>query len=240
MSKHILFVDDDSNVLKGIKRMFFDIERPWEVFFSNSPTHALALMAKTRVDLIVSDMVMPEMSGAELLQKVKEIYPDTVRFVLSGNNKKELILKSVAPADQYFSKPCSPEELIGAIDRIFEVEQIAGPSAKPAAEEPRKKVNLQSFISKLKVLPTLPKLYEQLRDCLDSPRSSFKDIAKIIKQDMTMTAKILQLVNSSFFAIILTLPSLRSISAFFLSTPKDALNSFSVSFDKSLISSNGL
>ena len=76
---HILFVDDESFILQGLKRGMRRHRNIWHMSFANSGMEALEIASKGRVDIIVSDMQMPQMDGAELLEKMKEKSPDTGR-----------------------------------------------------------------------------------------------------------------------------------------------------------------
>ena len=93
--KRILFVDDEVFVLDGLKRMLRRMRTQWEMEFVDSGEAALGVMAQKEFDVIVSDMRMPNMNGAELLNEVKDLHPNTIRFILSGYSDKDLILKSL-------------------------------------------------------------------------------------------------------------------------------------------------
>ena len=90
MLKKILFVDDEAQILKSIRRLFMDTE--YEVITAESGSEALDILANNKIDLIVSDMRMPNMSGYELLREVKRRFPHIVRIILSGLLKKESYL----------------------------------------------------------------------------------------------------------------------------------------------------
>lgn len=101
MKPNILFVDDEPLVLKGLARSLRSKYDTWDIHFANSGPLALEFIAQQGIDVIVTDMRMPEMDGAELLSKVQEKYPRVIRFVLSGQCDKETVLKSVGPSHQY-------------------------------------------------------------------------------------------------------------------------------------------
>jgi DNA-binding NtrC family response regulator len=117
--KSILFVDDEPNVIQGLKRMFHNMKKEWETYFALSGEEALNLLGKNRVDVVVSDMRMPIMNGAELLNKVMELYPQTIRIILSGHSDEKMIISSTKSTHQFLSKPCSPEILKGTIERAM-------------------------------------------------------------------------------------------------------------------------
>jgi putative nucleotidyltransferase with HDIG domain len=185
--KNILFVDDESNVIQGILRMLRPMRKEWKIFSANSGKEALELMTGQKIDVVVSDMRMPEMDGAELLEIVKDKYPQVIRIILSGQSEKEMILKSVKPAHQFLSKPCDAETLKKTIIKALHLRTLL---------HNEKMTNL---VSRIDSLPSLPALYTQIIEKLNEEESSLQDIAQIIKKDVSMTAEILKLVNSSFF-----------------------------------------
>ncbi|RLB26100.1 MAG: two-component system response regulator [Deltaproteobacteria bacterium] len=187
--KKILFVDDEPNVLNGLRRMLRGMRKEWDMHFAEGGEQALNLLSTTRFDVIISDMRMPGMDGAELLSIVMQKYPEVVRIVLSGHSDKEMILRSVRPAQQYLSKPCDAQTLKSTIDRACALRNIL-------VDESLKKV-----ISSLDSLPSLPELYQEILHELQSEDPSIQKVGDIISKDVGMTAKILQLVNSAFFGL---------------------------------------
>jgi len=187
--KRILFVDDQSNILAGLRRMLHKMQDEWEMEFCESGKEALAIMEKQPFDLVVSDMMMPEMNGAKLLKKVRELYPGTVRFILSGHSDRELILQSVGYAHQYIAKPCEADKLKQYLNSSFGLRQIL---SNP---------ELHARIAKVKTLPSPPVIYNQIVHELQSETASIDVIAKLISKDVSLTAKLLQIVNSAFFGL---------------------------------------
>ncbi len=84
MSIRILFVDDDEKILEAIRRWMFDKPDDWELEFALSGTEALQLFEAHPFDLVVVDLLMPGMDGVELLTRIRQNSPQTIRFVLSG------------------------------------------------------------------------------------------------------------------------------------------------------------
>src|SRR5271170_2657624 len=111
MSKRILFVDDDPDLLMGLKLALRPMRTKWEMEFASGGEEALQVLALRPFDAVVSDMRMPGMNGAELLDKVQEEFPNTTRIILSGQSDWESILRSFATAHQFLSKPCDIEQL---------------------------------------------------------------------------------------------------------------------------------
>jgi len=187
--KRILFVDDQPNILAGLRRMLHKMQDEWEMEFCESGKEALATMEKQPFDLVVSDMMMPEMNGAQLLKKVRELYPGTVRFILSGHSDRELILQSVGYAHQYIAKPCDADKLKHYLNSSSGLRQIL---SNP---------ELHARIARVKTLPSPPDIYNQIVLELQSETASIDSIAKLISKDVSISAKLLQIVNSAFFGL---------------------------------------
>ena len=117
MKKNILFVDDEPKILQGIRRMLRNMRHEWELSFAENGEEALDVISQKTFDVVVSDMRMPGMDGAQLLEEVRKCYPDIVRIILSGHSDKEMILKSTRPTHQYLSKPCDAEKSKDTINR---------------------------------------------------------------------------------------------------------------------------
>jgi HD-like signal output (HDOD) protein len=189
MKSRILFVDDEKNVIQGLKRMLHSMRHEWDMGFAMSGQDALDILDRDRYDVLVTDMRMPGMSGAQLLNEVMHRYPHMVRIVLSGNADQEMILKSVRSAHQYLSKPCSPEILKSTVARAHALRGVLADDS------------LKGLVSGIETLPSLPSLYVEIMEALQSPSSSLKEVGEIISKDLGMTAKILQMVNSAFFGL---------------------------------------
>ncbi len=189
MGWNIVFVDDDPGVLEGLQRMLRSMRREWRMHFFPCAAEALAFLESEPVDVVVSDMRMPGLDGAEFLAHVKRHYPDAIRIALSGYADQELVLRAVRSAHQYLAKPCSPETLKGAIERVKALQALLGEKS------------LRAVVSDLEALPSLPSLYQEIMKELESEGASLKRVGEIIAKDVGMTAKILQLVNSAFFGL---------------------------------------
>ena len=187
--KRVMFVDDSPNVLSGLRRMLHKMSNEWEMEFAEDAHTALAMMAEKPFDAIISDMRMPEVNGAQLLREVAKLYPGTVRFILSGHSDHELILQSVGCTHQFLAKPCEPSQLIASIKNSFAIRGLL------ANEE------LKRQIANVPSLPTLPTTSTRLLQALASETVSLDTVAQIVAEDVGMTVKILQMVNSAFFGL---------------------------------------
>ena len=186
---HILFVDDEKRVLDGLRRMLRSMHTKWNMSFALGGEEALQLMAQQQYHVVVSDMRMPGMSGEQLLTRIKDEYPSTVRLVLSGQADKEEVLKSTGPIHQFIQKPCDADVLKSAISRTVELGNLFTNN------------RLKSIISGLETLPSLPSHHQDLVSRLEMDDPSPKIVGEAISKDLGMSAKILQLVNSAFFGL---------------------------------------
>jgi HD-like signal output (HDOD) protein/CheY-like chemotaxis protein len=187
--KRVLFVDDDRNVLDAIERTLLDPNSDYEMAFTTNGREALRKLEESEFDVIVADMHMPEVGGAELLTEVTRLSPQTVRILLSDNAGIDLVLRSSTTAHQFLTKPCDAATLRTTLERALRIrEMLASPG-------------LRTVVSRMTSLPSLPAMYTKLVESLDDPEISSRKLGEIIAQDVGMSAKILQIANSAFFGL---------------------------------------
>jgi DNA-binding NtrC family response regulator len=111
-SNTILLVDDEEMVVTSIKS-FLTLETDYQVAAYTSPKEALDYIRKNRVDLVISDYLMPDMDGIEFLAKVKELQPEATRVLLTGYADKENAIKAINDVGlyQYIEKPWENDDL---------------------------------------------------------------------------------------------------------------------------------
>ena len=111
----VLCVDDEPNILSALRRML-SLEG-YEVFTAEGGTQALELLAKEPVNVIISDMQMPGMHGVELLEKVRQQWPHTMRLMLTGASDMSGAIEAINQGAiyRYIAKPWNDEELLSTI-----------------------------------------------------------------------------------------------------------------------------
>jgi len=116
----VLFVDDEPNILRAIKRALFSMNIT--LLLAEGGEKALELMEKHDVHVVISDMKMPQMSGAELLEKIANKYPNTFRVVLTGYADIESTIKAVnqGKIHRYLQKPWDNKELVSVVEEGLE------------------------------------------------------------------------------------------------------------------------
>jgi len=186
---NILFVDDEPKILNGLQRMLRPMREEWQMWFANSGEESLSVLEEQEIEVVVSDMRMPRMDGAQLFTEIRDRYPQIIRIILSGYSEKEMVMKSVGAAHQYLSKPCDAEILRTTIERVCSLRDILNNDV------------LRKLVAQMPNVPSLPNLYSALIEELNKSEPSTQKVAEIIKKDIGMTVKVLQIVNSAFFGL---------------------------------------
>lgn len=215
--KQVLFVDDESLVLQGLQRMLRGMRNEWDMEFVDGGAKALELMATRRFDVVVSDMRMPGMNGAELLNAIAIHYPETIRIILSGHADQDLITQCLGSAHQYLTKPCDPDLLKKLINDTWSL-------GREVSSE-----RVRQAVGRIEKLPSIPTTYRKLNDALASEETTAADLGRIISQDIGMTAKVLKLVNSAFFGLRRE-----------LSNPTEAVTFLGTETVRALVLANGI
>jgi HD-like signal output (HDOD) protein len=187
MMKQVLFVDDESKVLDGLKRSLRPLRDDWNMTFVTSGAEALKTLEQTPFDVIISDMRMPGMDGAQLLTEVQQRYPQIIRIVLSGQSDQEMVYQSIGATHRYLAKPCESEVLKAVVLRACTLRELLANDS------------LRGLVTGMQQIPSQPTLYAEVRREAESKTASLKAIGAIISKDLGMTAKMLQLVNSAYF-----------------------------------------
>lgn len=120
----ILFVDDERLILSSLKRVASRVDA--EILTAESGALALEILSNTPIDIIVSDMKMPEMDGIQLLEQVAKIAPETVRIMLTGCDDMSLVLSAVNQGRVwgYLQKPWDNNQLIVTLKQALQLQQV--------------------------------------------------------------------------------------------------------------------
>lgn len=184
--KRILFVDDEPNLLAGLRRMLRSMRREWEMMFVSGGAEALAVIAEQPVDVIVSDMRMPEMDGAELLQRVMEQSPETVRIVLSGQAERSAILRGAGAIHQYLGKPCDADTLKDTIRRACDL-----PALMPNAD-------IRRAVSLLNPFASLGIPFDDILRELDAADTPVAGLSHLVSRRIGISTAMVQHIGAVF------------------------------------------
>lgn len=148
---NILIVDDEEMVLKSIEN-YLVLETEYNVYAYNSPVDALHAMKDTTIDLIISDYLMPEMTGIDFLLKARDIQPFATRIILTAYADKENAIRAINELGlyQYVEKPWDNEALKLIIRNGLERRRLMQRLEQTIQEFERSQNNLKSIHNRIK------------------------------------------------------------------------------------------
>ena len=193
----ILFVDDDEPILSSLKSLLR--KEKFTKYFYSSPKEALRFLHTAQVDLIVSDMKMPEISGKDFLILASDLSPESIRIILSGYEEKPTVLDMLANgiAHYYFMKPWDDEELRGVLNKFCNINL--------SLERNKIKQYLKSFSR----LPAPKAISTRLNSILKNPDVNIKAVIDELEYHPFLIAKILQIANSVSYGVRKEISSIR-------------------------------
>jgi CheY-like chemotaxis protein len=183
----VLFVDDEPRILDGLRRSLRGKRGEWEMSFVTSGAEALRALRDTPHDVVVSDMRMPGMDGAELLTHVSRRHPEVARVVLSGHTEPAAAIKVAVAGHRFLTKPSDPESVVTVIEQLL----VLTSGTHPA--------QARRIAGGVRSLPTLPAHVDRLSALLRDPEVELSSAIRAASHDVGLTAKLLQLSNSAFF-----------------------------------------
>ena len=187
--RRILFVDDDPDVLSRFRDGLTKLENGWAITYAASGAEAVNVAGQQPFDAIVSDMHMPGMNGVALFNEIIRKHPKILRFIRMAQEDRDQLKNCIGASPQHLATDIDPETLEASLERGFQLDTWMNDEA------------IKRLLPQLTKLPSMPTLYTQVTAELQSPTGSIENVARLIAQDPVMTAKMLQVVNSAFFAL---------------------------------------
>ncbi len=183
----IVVIGDEEEILKKLRDLFS--HEKYCMYFFTSGVQALEFLKYNNVDVIISDMLMPEISGIELLQKSADINPNAIRIILGGSEEIQVVLNAIQNglAQHYILKPWDDDQLRGIVRESMKF------------QDRLRKKHLHEVLYSFKNLPSPPKLHSRLVSILESDMQSQKEIAREIEKNPALVAKLLRISNSVFY-----------------------------------------
>lgn len=186
--RELLLVDDDAHVLNALATCLRRVRDRYHVRTAIGAQEALQAMREQPADLVITDIRMPGTDGEALLVALQHEWPATVRLVLSGQHEPAVARRLSTLAHLFLAKPVEIAQLVETLDRMSAVlDRLTRPE-------------LRELVGKLRRLPILSRTSRALRTILESPEATARDIATTIELSPSLTAKVLHLGNSAFFA----------------------------------------
>lgn len=188
MPVKMLFVDDEALILQSVKRVMRS--KNIEIFLAERVEDAFKILENNDINIVVSDIRMPDVNGIEFLKEVRRLYPHAYRLILSGHVERGEVLNAILQgvAFEYLTKPWKKELLRAKLNHIIEIQE---------------ELSNEKIIKLINTISQLPKNMEILKRVEEAINKddSIDHIAAIIVKDLSITTKILQMVNSAFYTI---------------------------------------
>jgi len=136
-SAHLMLVDDEESIRSSLRRV---LRRDYELSFAASASEALKMLQtmEKRPDVIVSDHLMPEMTGLEFLKRCRLLYPDIGRVILTGQAEMQMVISAINEGAvlRFLTKPWDEDELKLTLYLVVEQIQSARAAAAASVETP--------------------------------------------------------------------------------------------------------
>lgn len=188
MAVRLLFVDDEPGLLNAMRARLRKFRDGWSMRFINGPVAALAALEEEPADVVVTDQNMPDMLGTELLEVVRQRFPQALRILLSGQSEGSVVHDGLRVAHQFLVKPCHLEDLTVAVTHLNGLRQTF--------DNPQ----MQRVIHSVDKLPTPKAVFRELAGALSDPDVDLKRVSNIAERDPALSLRLLKLANSAFYA----------------------------------------
>lgn len=141
----ILFVDDEPNVTQAMKRSLH--REPWEIHTATSARQAMEILESNEIDVVISDERMPGVPGSVFLSQVRELYPDTIRIILSGQANLEDAVRAINMGEIYrfLLKPVNMSEFVVTIRQALLQKELVTQSRRLLKEYQRSMASLSEL-----------------------------------------------------------------------------------------------
>ena len=185
----ILFVDDEVVLLRGLRRSLHAFRDRFDLRYADGATAAMTELNREPVDILVTDMKMPVFDGAQLLETVREFWPQTIRFVLTGHASEERNPRAIPVAHHWLAKPCQRDVLLPLLERAF--------SLKQRLQSPRLDAALDLFEPEA----LFPETHRKATALLVEGGDPTEGIRELLESRPTIHSRFLELANSSWFSM---------------------------------------
>lgn len=187
-TRRILIIDDPDSLLK-LGRIIDDQAEKWSLSYVTSGRAALDILQNEKFDSVIAASNLSDISAEAFVETLSNAHPNIFRFLVRDDGKTDCSVAMTDHVHQFLTHLSNPEELQSTLEQVFRLDDFLG------------NADLQSVLAGIKTLPSLPSMYQEIRNRLRNPNASTKEIAEIIHSDPAMSAKILKVVNSGYFAL---------------------------------------
>jgi HD-like signal output (HDOD) protein/CheY-like chemotaxis protein len=183
--KRILIADADAKVWVEFREA---LGESWAVVGAATASAAQEEAQKQSFQVVVANFDLPDLSGAELLNRLRTSSPKTLRFIAAAEALKEKVMTHVLRGHQFLAIPFDRETLKSSIERSMAADYGMNNS-------------LRELVGRIRTFPTIPSLYLEVVNALKDPNATTDEIGAIIAKDMAMTTKLVQVLNSAYFGL---------------------------------------
>ena len=184
----VMLVDDEHHTLHFLKRALLDADPFLKITLLTNGREALDHLQVDYHDVLVSDLWLPGLDGIALVEQMQKVSPGTIRILVDGNCDDAVMFRVLSAAHQVVSKPLDSQLLWTLICQTASLLPLVSDET------------IRQSIGRLTRLPPAPKLYRELSQLLQQPQCTVEDVVRLVGRDPSMTAKLLHLANSAFFA----------------------------------------
>lgn len=188
-TEKILFVYDPTNDNSKINEYKNHSQNSFTCMHAESIAQAKTIIAENNIDLVLATADLSDGSGTELHKYIVNNCNTIIRFLYSENSDKNIVYQSAGYIHQFMNADCDPHQFINIVHNSFNLRTILSNN------------DLHARIAGITNLPSPPEIYNQLVAELQSDDPSIRNIADLIKNDISITAKMLHMVNSAYFGL---------------------------------------
>jgi HD-like signal output (HDOD) protein len=189
MKKRICFVGFSGRDLDLLQAALLRVKGIWAYELFTDGAAALLAMGAGNVDVVVAKAGKNSMDSAEFMHQAAALQPRAVRFIVGDLAEQELIINSIGATHQFIAEPCKPQDLISAIQRGMALDAFISSD------------QIRALAPKLRRMPSLPSAYFEVLKQVESSSATIQSVGEVILRDPALTARLLQMVNSSAFAL---------------------------------------
>jgi HD-like signal output (HDOD) protein len=185
----LVLVDNEHRVADAHRRAFRTVRPEWDVVLAHDARAALDALDAAQTDVFIAELGKPPSDGALLFETVRDRWPSTVRIALSQFAEREIALRVERCAHRFIHKPCDTFALAMIVERCA--------TLRAAIDDPR----ILEAIGGLEALPRPPLTVQALEKVLADPDAGVIAVSAVVSRDASLAARLLRVVNSSFFGI---------------------------------------
>ncbi|MDQ8182658.1 HDOD domain-containing protein [Pelagicoccus sp. SDUM812005] len=187
MSASLLIIDPDPEAIEAYQKALAPKASSWTAHFATSSEQALSLAEKVDPDIIVSALCLEQGQGLKLLSQAIDAAPLAHAFIAATETERPQLAAAFEGGCRYLPRPCPADRLLLEFQRCLAVDSwLDNPVVKEVVAS---RADFQS----------LPSHHHRIVTALNSPDCSVDDVAEAIANDLSLTAKLLETVNSSFY-----------------------------------------